>query len=115
MPSSVLRMRVDPTDPLAWGLGDEVDVMFSASPTFRLSDERTAASIRRVGWFDTKAPLRSGWAWGQEHLEGGRRHHRRPGRQGPARPVRAAGPVPGPAPRHVQVRFQRYRAVRRGD
>ena len=24
-----------------------------------------------MGWFDTKTPLRSGWAWGQEHLEGG--------------------------------------------
>jgi hypothetical protein len=24
-----------------------------------------------VAWFDSKTPLRSGWAWGQEHLEGG--------------------------------------------
>ncbi len=71
VPSSVLRMRVDPSQPLAWGLGEEVDVMFSTSPTFRLLDGAEAAGIRRVGWFDTKAPLRSGWAWGQEHLEGG--------------------------------------------
>jgi hypothetical protein len=72
VPSSVLRMRVDRTDPLAWGLsGDEVDVMFSASPTFRLAEDASAKGLRRVGWFDTKAPLRSGWAWGQERLEGG--------------------------------------------
>jgi glutamine amidotransferase-like uncharacterized protein len=24
-----------------------------------------------VAWFDSKTPLRRGWAWGQEHLEGG--------------------------------------------
>ncbi len=71
VPSSVLRLRVDPTSALAWGLGDLVDVMFSASPTFRLPDEASARGVQRVGWFDNKAPLRSGWAWGQEHLEGG--------------------------------------------
>jgi hypothetical protein len=72
VPSSVLRMRVDRSDPLAWGLlGQEVDVMFSASPTFRLADGAASKGLRRVGWFDGKAPLRSGWAWGQERLEGG--------------------------------------------
>ena len=24
-----------------------------------------------MAWFDTKEPLRSGWAWGQHYLEGG--------------------------------------------
>jgi hypothetical protein len=71
VPSSVLRIRVDATNPLAWGLTDAVDVMFSSSPTFRLVDKETSGPIRRVGWFDTKTPLRSGWAWGQEKLEGG--------------------------------------------
>ena len=71
VPSSVLRIRVDPTDPLAWGLGDQADVMFSASPTFRLAADAESKGLRRVGWFDTKSPLRSGWAWGQERLEGG--------------------------------------------
>ena len=71
VPGSVLRARVDRSHPLAWGLGDEVDVMFSASPTFRLPPEADAKGLRRVAWYDTKSPLRSGWAWGQEHLEGG--------------------------------------------
>jgi hypothetical protein len=62
---------VDRSNPLAWGLEDEVDVMFSSSPTFRLTDGTKANGVRRVGWFDNKAPLRSGWAWGQEHLESG--------------------------------------------
>jgi hypothetical protein len=71
VPSSVLRLHTDPAEPLAWGLGDAVDVMFSASPTFRLTGGPAAAPVRRVGWFDTRTPLRSGWAWGQEHLDGG--------------------------------------------
>jgi hypothetical protein len=71
VPGSVLRTRVNSAHPLAWGLGEEVDVMFSASPTFRLRDGAEANGLRRVAWFDGKTPLRSGWAWGQEHLEGG--------------------------------------------
>ena len=27
--------------------------------------------IRRVAWYEGKNSLRSGWAWGQEHLDGG--------------------------------------------
>src|SRR5262249_16560174 len=27
--------------------------------------------LKRIAWFDGKTPLRSGWAWGQEHLDGG--------------------------------------------
>jgi hypothetical protein len=71
VPGSVLRARVDPAHPLAWGLGEAVDVMFSSSPTFRLGDGAAANGLRRVAWFDSRTPLRSGWAWGQEHLEGG--------------------------------------------
>jgi len=72
VPSSVLRMRVDRSSPLAWGLlGDEVDLMFSASPTFRLAPDAEMKGLKRVGWFETKTPLKSGWAWGQDRLDGG--------------------------------------------
>jgi hypothetical protein len=77
VPGSLLRVRVDQSHPLAWGLGDTVDVMFSASPTHRLKSESTGngqnhnEELRRVAWFEGKSPLRSGWAWGQEHLDGG--------------------------------------------
>jgi len=27
--------------------------------------------VRRVAWFDNAAPLRSGWAWGQQYLDKG--------------------------------------------
>ncbi len=71
VPPSLLRTRVDQADPLAWGMPSEVDVMFTNSPTFRLPEGAADKGLRRVAWFDTKAPLRSGWAWGQELLEGG--------------------------------------------
>jgi hypothetical protein len=70
VPTSVLRVRVNPAHPLAWGMGDEVDVMFSASPTFRVPDAKKKG-LEPVAWFDSKTPLVSGWALGQEHLEGG--------------------------------------------
>jgi hypothetical protein len=69
VPPSLLRVRVNPTDPLAWGMNEDADVMFTNSPTFRIPAD--AKGLRQVAWFDSKAPLRSGWAWGQEHLEGG--------------------------------------------
>jgi len=71
VPPSLLRVKVDKTDPLGWGMSDEADVMFTNSPTFRLPADAAQKGIHRVAWFDSKTPLRSGWAWGQEHLEGG--------------------------------------------
>ena len=39
----------------------------------RLPSARDAAprGVRRVAWYESATPLRSGWAWGQKHLEGG--------------------------------------------
>ena len=105
------------TGPTRWPgacLGDEVDVMFSASPTFRLVEQADAKGLRRVGWFDTKSPLRSGWAWGQERPRRRGRDRRCQDRQGAAGAVRPAGPLPWPAARDVQTGLQRHRPVRRG-
>jgi hypothetical protein len=71
VPYSVLRTRVDTTNWLAWGLDDTLDVMYSNSPTFKLPEGDAAKGLTKVVWFDSKTPLRSGWAWGQENLEGG--------------------------------------------
>jgi hypothetical protein len=38
---------------------------------FRLTPDASAKGIRPVAWFDSPTPLRSGWAWGQNYLEGG--------------------------------------------
>ncbi len=64
---AVLRARVDPSHPLAYGMPEGVDVVFDNNPVFRLAD---GARARRVAWFDSATPLRSGWAWGQERLSG---------------------------------------------
>jgi hypothetical protein len=45
--------------------------MYSNSPTFKLPEGDAAKGLTKVVWFDSKTPLRSGWAWGQENLEGG--------------------------------------------
>ncbi len=69
VPGSVLDLRVDGAHPLAAGVGDRADVLFSRSPVFGLRG--SAAGVTPVGWFDTDAPLRSGWAWGQHRLRDG--------------------------------------------
>jgi hypothetical protein len=71
IPGSLLRVTVDNDAPVAWGMPEQADVMFDDSPVFRLGAGAEAAGIRRIAWFDTPAPLRSGWAWGQQHLQGG--------------------------------------------
>ncbi|MBP1636301.1 MAG: hypothetical protein H6Q10_2875 [Acidobacteria bacterium] len=71
VPGSVLRVAVDDTHPLAWGLGDHADVFFDNSPTFRLAPDAALKGVRAVAWFDSASPLRSGWAWGQSYLQSG--------------------------------------------
>ena len=69
VPGSVLQARVDSTLPIAHGMPSRVDVLFDDSPAFRLGSNAAAQGIRRIAWFDTDAPLRSGWAWGQQYLK----------------------------------------------
>ncbi len=71
VPGSILRVRVDTTQPVALGLRADTDVYFDNSPVFTLPADAAARGITPVAWFDSPAPLRSGWAWGQRHLEGG--------------------------------------------
>jgi hypothetical protein len=71
VPGSVLRVAVDPTQPLAHGLSADVDVFFNNNPVFKLADDAGAKGVRRVAWFANGAPLRSGWAWGAKHLDQG--------------------------------------------
>lgn len=68
VPGSVLRVRLDTSSPLAAGMAEQVDVFFRRSPAFRLTPAAVLQGVRPVAWFDTDAPLRSGWAWGQAYL-----------------------------------------------
>ena len=47
---------------------ERLDIFYSNNPVFRV---KAGASLRQVAWFDSDAPLRSGWAWGQQYLKGG--------------------------------------------
>jgi hypothetical protein len=70
IPGSLLSMRVDNRHPLAWGMKERADVFYDNSPAFRLAPEAAQKGVQAVGWFDSREPLRSGWAWGQHYLEG---------------------------------------------
>jgi hypothetical protein len=71
IPGSILEARVDNTNPIAYGIGNRVDMMFNRSPVLRLAAGAEAQGVRRVAWYDSAKPLRSGWAWGQEHVQNG--------------------------------------------
>ena len=69
IPGSLLRTNIDNTNPLAYGMAPQVDVFFNNSPVFRL--EPGSQKIHAVGWFSGPEVLSSGWAWGQQYLDGG--------------------------------------------
>jgi len=71
VPGSVLRVKVDNSRPVAWGLPEDLDVFFSNSPVMRMEPAVAERSLTPVAWFDSDKPLRSGWAWGQHRLKGG--------------------------------------------
>lgn len=70
VPGSILRARIDSSQPLAWGLPSEVDLYYNNDPVFKLSPGAEAAGIARVAWFGDTPLLRSGWSLGEEHLSG---------------------------------------------
>lgn len=71
IPGSVLQVQVDNSSPLAYGMGEKLDVFFDNSPVFRLRPEAAMKGVKPVAWFDSDRPLRSGWAWGQKYLQDG--------------------------------------------
>jgi hypothetical protein len=71
VPGSILRLTVDNTQAVTTGLPRNVDVFFDDSPVFRLEPDALAKGVRPLAWFDSSNPLRSGWAWGQNYLQGG--------------------------------------------
>ena len=70
-PGSVLAARVDVTTPVTSGMDELTNVFFDDSPVFKLDAGADAAGVKRLAWFDTKTPLRSGWSWGESYLENG--------------------------------------------
>ncbi len=71
-PGSILQIRVDTSNPLAYGLNERTDIAFQrTSPVLRLRPNADKEGVTQIGWFDDDDALRSGWAWGQEKLYGG--------------------------------------------
>lgn len=68
IPGSVLRARVDNTQPLAQGMPDTVDVFYDNTLAFSLLPDAELKGVRPVAWFDDGKLLRSGWAWGEAYL-----------------------------------------------
>ena len=71
IPGSLLQVSVDNTDPLAYGMPDHVDVVFDNSPVFRMDPDAAQRHATAVAWFASPKVLQSGWAWGQQYLDGG--------------------------------------------
>ena len=66
VPGSLLEAKVDNGSPLAYGMPEHADFFFDNSPAFRVASSQ---DVKAVASFDSPAPLRSGWAWGQKYLE----------------------------------------------
>ena len=71
IPGALLRADVDNTNPLAYGMPAQVDVFFDSSPVFRLEPDAELKHTAAVAWFSGAEVLDSGWAWGQQYLDGG--------------------------------------------
>jgi hypothetical protein len=72
VPGSVLTAKVDTMNPVAYGMTDHTDFFYDRnSQAFAITAGAPTTGIDRIAWYDTKTPLHSGWALGQEHLEGG--------------------------------------------
>jgi hypothetical protein len=67
----VLSARFDTSNPIALGMTEQANVFFDDSPVFRLGSGAEAAGVKRIAWFDSANPLRSGWSWGEGYLENG--------------------------------------------
>jgi len=71
VPGSLLKVRINNNNPLAYGMPEEADVFFENSPVFNLRPEAAVTQTQPVAWFDNAKPLDSGWAWGQQYLKDG--------------------------------------------
>jgi hypothetical protein len=71
VPGSLLKMNIDNTNPLAYGMPKQVDVFYDNNPVFRMEPTAQMQKTSPVGWFQGTDLLASGWAWGQQYLDGG--------------------------------------------
>jgi hypothetical protein len=70
IPGSLVRVKINNNDPLAYGMPEKADVMFDSSPVFQILPE-AKMNVAPVAWYSGTETLESGWAWGQVYLDGG--------------------------------------------
>ena len=70
VPGSLLTAHVDTANPMAFGMKPKTDFFFERSPVFKLLPGSDSV-VEKIAWFDNKTPLHSGWALGQDNLDGG--------------------------------------------
>ena len=70
VPGSILEAKIDNTHPLAYGMEERGMIYFNHSPAYRLEPAAAARNIKAIASIDSTTPLRSGWAWGQQYLNG---------------------------------------------
>ena len=70
IPGSVLKIKIDNTNPVAYGMPSDGYAFFDSSPVYELKADATP-KLSRIVWFEGKQSLYSGWAVGQEYLDGG--------------------------------------------
>lgn len=66
VPGSIVTVKVDVADPLAYGVPETVNMFYNNNPVFSLKGTTT----RQVAGYYNDDPLVSGWAWGQKLLNG---------------------------------------------
>ncbi|MFC5408520.1 M14 metallopeptidase family protein [Larkinella bovis] len=72
IPGSILQVSLDSTQQATWGMPQQTDVYFDASPVFKIAPDAVAKGlVKPLAWFPNPKPLRSGWAWGQAYLQDG--------------------------------------------
>jgi len=69
VPGSLLEVNLRGNSLVTEGVDEALIVNFARSPVFGL--EVGAAGVRSLAVYEDETPLRSGWAWGQEKLQGG--------------------------------------------
>jgi len=67
-PGSTLKVNIDNTHPLAYGMPEQGLVMFNYSPAFEVVPSRTNADYKTIVRYPEKNLLKSGWLRGEENI-----------------------------------------------
>jgi hypothetical protein len=67
-PGSTLRIRLDPSQPLAYGMPRDALVIFFNSVAFDVGNSLSNGNIAVVGQYGARDLLRGGWLDGEKHL-----------------------------------------------